>query len=172
MRHHNLELAAALASLICLISTAGAQRINDELRESPDITVCRSGATASRVRQNCDFERTETISLELERTTTIELSVDNTPFCTALIGLEYYQRNAFAHVEGTIDNEQCTASSGSYVVVARIRNADGEVETLEFEEQWQRSDDQPIELEADYPIGEDVDLLRLSSRRTVCRCGE
>jgi hypothetical protein len=172
MRIQNLGLAVAFCSLSGFAVSAQAQRLSDRLREATDVSVCRSGGTASRVKRDCNPERTQTSRLEIERTTTIELSVDNSDSCSALIDLEYYQRNMLAHVEGTIANDACAASEGRYVVTARIRNADGEIEALDFEETWRRSDDQPIEIEADYLIGENVDLIRLRTRGVTCRCEE
>ena len=90
--------------------------------------------------------------------------------CTAIMELEYSQRNTTARVSGTIQNEDCTASDGEYKLTFKIRDANGELKTLEFLESWQRQDDQPVELKGDYPIGENVDLVNVRAKMTRCTC--
>ncbi len=75
-------------------------------------------------------------------------------------------------MDGTIDNAVCAASGGSYDLAVSIRDANGETQTLEFTEAWHRSDDKTVEFTSDYEIGENVDLLRVRSRRIRCECAE
>jgi hypothetical protein len=92
--------------------------------------------------------------------------------CQASMALSYAQRNTVADVDGTIENDDCAASSGDYTIAVSTRDDSGEVKVTEFSATWERSDDQPIEFEAAYPIDENVDLVRVRSRRISCVCAE
>jgi hypothetical protein len=93
--------------------------------------------------------------------------------CSAGIPLfSYAQKDTTASFEGTLENTGCAASSGEYVVAITIRDDKGELQTLEFTTAWQRNDAEPLALEANYPIGENVDLLRVRARRVSCTCAE
>ena len=87
--------------------------------------------------------------------------------------LEYFQRGADADVETTIENYDCAASMRPYVIEAMIRadDADGP-EKLTFPESWSRDDDQPVVISKRYPIGDNVDLLRVKIRKLRCKCAE
>ena len=61
---------------------------------------------------------------------------------------------------------------GDYEIEVRVRDANGDQQVLVFSESWQRDDDQPVAISADYPIGEDVELIRLRSRGLRCACLE
>ena len=92
--------------------------------------------------------------------------------CTATMELSYFQRNTVARVTGKIENKICAASGGEYTLAVNVRDANGEIKTLEFAETWQRADDKTVELAKDYPIGENVDLTSVRSRRLRCTCTE
>jgi uncharacterized protein YfcZ (UPF0381/DUF406 family) len=162
----------SLLMLIGFAANAAAQNETNREDGSTDPTLCRSTTAASRARSTCDEEHTTVLSSKVEVTTKIELPQLNTRNCSAQIDLQYSQRNTIARVLGKLTNESCAASSGQYVIAARIRNENGEFETLEFDETWQRDDDQPVMLTADYAIGENAELIRLSSRRILCRCAD
>jgi hypothetical protein len=51
-----------------------------------------------------------------------------------------------------------------------VRDESGEVKSLEFNETWQRSDAKSVVLEADYPIGENVELVNARVRGLTCTC--
>jgi hypothetical protein len=70
----------------------------------------------------------------------------------ARISIEYTQRNTMANVTGTIENEDCGASSGGYTVAVRYRDENGEIHDDEHPETWQRDDDQPFSLNNEYLI--------------------
>jgi hypothetical protein len=93
--------------------------------------------------------------------------------CESTASIEYFQRGAEADIKATVENPDCAASSGSFVVEITIR-ADGATEStkLRFAEQWQRDDDAPVVIERRYPIGDDVDLLRARIRKLACRCSD
>lgn len=90
--------------------------------------------------------------------------------CEAIIKFEYTQRGALARVEGTIENETCPASSGSFTVSLRTSNDNFEQTTLEFQETWQREDDQDVSFSREYAIGDNVDLIRVRTSKSMCKC--
>ena len=51
-------------------------------------------------------------------------------------------------------------------------DCDTEPRTLSFEESWERSDDVPVETLRLYPIGDNVDLLRIKARKLSCECAD
>lgn len=90
--------------------------------------------------------------------------------CEARLEVEYYQKGDSVHVETELRNDQCGASSGSYALEVRYRGDDGEIQTVEFEEVWERSDAAPITQGKDYYVAENVDVMRVRSRRLRCEC--
>lgn len=92
--------------------------------------------------------------------------------CEAIIKFEYTQRGAVARVEGTIGNETCPASSGSFTVSLRTSNDDFEQTTLDFHETWQRDDGENVSFSRDYDIGDNVDLIRVRTSKSMCKCAE
>lgn len=90
--------------------------------------------------------------------------------CEAIVSLKYSQRGAIARVEGEIENETCPASTGSFTLSIRTANEQREQTTQDYEESWQRDDDQTVLFSRDYPIGDDVDLIRVRTLRSTCKC--
>lgn len=156
------------------VTIAAAQ--DDENHEDPvsgEAPTCYSMSSASRTRAGCsvDGEREPTVlRTEKELTISVVVPAPTNRQCEARIAVEYLQWDTIARVEGTIHNETCGASSGQYEIEARVRDQSGELETLEFSESWQRDDDQPVTFSAEYPIGENVELVRLNARRLRCTC--
>lgn len=102
----------------------------------------------------------------------IELKAPLTNVCNATMSLRYSQRNTLVHVAKTIENPNCGASHGDVTIVIRTLSDDGEEKTLEFPETWTRSDDQPVVIETEYQIGENVDLKTVRSRQLKCYCDD
>ncbi len=169
---HRAVTAFAAGLLMPAIGLAQAASQNALTDAVQDGDICTSMQAASRIRTTCDGERTTIVRTETELTTTVQLRAVSTGFCQGQISLQYEQRNDLAHMEGTLENPTCAASEGEYDVVIRLRADSGDTRTLEFTEQWARSDDQPVRLLADYPIGSDVELIRLNARGLRCRCVE
>jgi hypothetical protein len=94
------------------------------------------------------------------------------PACVASVTTGYFQANTLAKVESTIQIEGCAAAAGKYTIAARIRDQAGETQTLEFEETFQRADDQSMTVKRDYPIGENVELVNVRTRAVRCECVE
>lgn len=103
----------------------------------------------------------------------IELDVRQefaTDRCQARLEVEWYQKGPSVHVESTLMNDDCGASSGSHVVRVSYRGADGERQQKEFEETWQRDDGEPVRMAKDYFVADDVDVLRVRPGRLRCVC--
>jgi hypothetical protein len=77
-----------------------------------------------------------------------------------------------ARVESTIRVQACTVASGEFTVTLRIRGEDGEIKVLEQSETWARTDDMDVSLVADYPIGENVELVSARVRGRRCTCAD
>jgi hypothetical protein len=106
-------------------------------------------------------EKTFTMKIELTPTT---------QRCNAQVSIKYSQRNTMARVEGEVVNSDCAASSGDYTIAVRHKDEQGELHSIEYVEPWQRDDDQPYIFETDYPIGNNVDLIRVRARKVSCIC--
>jgi hypothetical protein len=109
---------------------------------------------------------------EQELTVSIEVPALPSTECEATTAAAYEQRNTIARVEGTIKVEGCKAASGEFTVTVRIRDDSGEVKLLELMETWQRDDDQDVSFTADYPIGENVELMSARVRGLTCTCAD
>jgi len=108
---------------------------------------------------------------EAEITTVIETRTEfASDTCMANLEVEYYQKDSIAHVETELNNDNCAASSGSYVIQIRYKDAAGEHQTKDFEESWERSDAEPVVLAKDYFVADNIDILRVRSRKLNCTC--
>ena len=108
-----------------------------------------------------------TMTIEVKKTITFEARVGG---CEANLALEYWQKGDQAEVDMVLNNNECPASSGEFTIQVRYRTEDGELVTDEYPEMWSRDDDQPLEMSRLYPIGDNVDLIRVRSRRLSCTC--
>ncbi len=115
--------------------------------------------------QEADAERT--MAIELKNTVTLEARMGG---CEANLALEYLQKGNQAEVEIVVNNDECAASSGDFTILVRYRHDNGEVFNDEFPETWSRDDDQPVLISRLYPIGDEVDLIRVRSRGLNCTC--
>lgn len=93
-----------------------------------------------------------------------------TDLCQAQLALEWYQKGPSVHVESELSNDTCGASSGSLVIRVSYRGDDGETVSADFPETWQRDDDVPVLLERDYYLAENIDVLRVRTRKLRCVC--
>jgi hypothetical protein len=95
------------------------------------------------------------------------------PQCEATTLTEYQQRNNVARVNGTVSLAACPAgTSGTFTLVARVRDESGESRTIEFPETWQRDDTDDHKFNSEYPIGDDVELMSVRVRNLKCTCAE
>ena len=115
-----------------------------------------------------DSDAKRTLNIELKNTVTLEARLGG---CEAKLALEYLQKGDQAEVDIEINNDECAASHGDFSIHVRYRHDNGEMFTDEFPESWSREDDQPIKMSRLYPIGDEVDLIRVRSRGLNCSCG-
>lgn len=90
--------------------------------------------------------------------------------CQAEIEMSWYQKGARINVESQLTNGDCAASSGTYTVEVRYRGDSREMLSKEFPETWERLDDQPIRVEKEYDIADNVDVIRVRIRKLRCEC--
>jgi hypothetical protein len=148
------------------LSTAGG------VNSSNDVEICGSNLSASRVRENCESEETTTLRLEQTLKLAIELPAIPSTQCAATTTTEYQQRNTAARVSGAISISDCTAAAGAFKIAVRVKDENGQDKLLEFDETWQRSDDSDVSFAADYPIGENVELVSVRLRGLTCTCAD
>lgn len=116
--------------------------------------------------------------LKPEGEATIEYKVDLevTPSaiksCQASLSIEYLQFDTQARVDLTIENPDCGASSGEYTVRIRTKEENGNLNSIEHVESWARDDDAPVESQKTYDIGNNVELIRVSTTKLTCVCNE
>lgn len=126
---------------------------------------------ASRAKESCDPKEV-VVRIEKEMTVSVELPPMKLEQCAATIELAYTQRDTMVSVEGTLENKDCAVSSGEYTLAVSIRNENQELTTVEFPEEWQRQDDQPVKFAGTYPIGENVDVVRVRPVHVRCTCAD
>lgn len=92
--------------------------------------------------------------------------------CQARLELEWYQKGSSVHVTSELQNDDCAASSGTHIIRVSYRGDDGETQTIEFPEEWQRDDAAPVRTEKDYFIADNVDVLRVRPGTLRCECAD
>jgi len=113
------------------------------------------------------------VTVVLEEPVQPVASQPNAPQCEATTLTEYQQRNNVARVTGTVSIASCPAgTSGSFTLIARVRDDNGEIRPIEFNETWQRADAQDHNFNSDYPIGDNVELMNVRVRGLSCTCAE
>lgn len=152
-----------IVSSLALLALSAVAAAADEPKDAP-----QSGA---RVTVEKDGAKTHVL-VEQDVSIKLEIKPKPTTACAATVGFDYQQRDTVAHVTGAIENSQCAASAGDYVLAVTIRDANGQITTLEFPEQWARSNAETIEFTHDLPIGPNVDLQNVRTRRLRCTCTE
>ena len=140
------------------ISVDGLAQGNPEAKGGPSVSTQRSSEYEV---ESKSFEKYVPVTLEY-----------NTGACSAELFLEYFQKETDAHVKIVLNNEECGASSGNYTIRVRYKDAQGELGLVEFEEAWNRDDDGNVVNEKDYFVGDDIDIVRVNSRRLSCSCKE
>ena len=154
-----MKLAALLISSAVCAGAFGQPPKPNEPESKPRVSVEKSG----------DQTR---IVVEQDIAVRIDVAAKPSKTCAATMSLEYEQRNTVARASGTIENPQCAASHGEYTLVVTVRDANGELKTLEFKERWRRVDAKDVELMRDYGIGDNVDLVRVRARGLSCTCDD
>jgi hypothetical protein len=170
-------LAVPVASVFAQApAPAGVPTTSSQGRIKDDVPNCQAAPGGSRIRANCDPEAVATTVLRTEQQVKVSLDAPpqlNAPHCDATATTNYYQSNTLARTDGTINVRNCsTASIGTYNIVVRVRDEKGEINSLEFSDNWQRSDGPEVKFAADYPIGQNVDLLTVRVRDLQCTCAD
>lgn len=126
-----------------------------------------------------EFQRAVARFVELEnqydslRGVTASAGGPRGPQCETTTLTEYQQRGNVARVSGTVSIAACPAgTSGTFTLVARIRDESGETTTIEFPETWQLADSADHTFNSDYPIGDEVELMSVRVRSLKCTCAE
>jgi hypothetical protein len=150
MRRIHLLAVVALPTLLLPAAPSFAQTTFNNNNVSPTATqgrvgdspMCQGSPRGSRVRQNCDQDQTTVrTQAELKQQT----AAASAPQCEATTLTEYSQRNNVARVTGTISLANCPAgTTGSYNIVARVKDETGEVKPIEFSEIWQNDAAQDV----------------------------
>ena len=138
------------------------------------IATCLGATLPSGLHADTASQEARTLpSMSAEKKFTMKLeSPQHKRYCQAKVTVGYLQRNTIANVEGKIEVEDCGAAGGEYTVTVRYRDEAGEIHNDEYVETWQRDYDQPVTFVGDYPIGENVDLMRVRARKIMCVCAE
>jgi len=154
-----MSAAVAALGLSLFAPLAVADEPSSEGGGAPRVVVEKNGQSTRLVTEN-------------KFSVNVKLAPKPSKACQATITTRSEQRDTLAHVEGTVETADCAACSGDYTIVVRIRDASGEVKTLEFPGSWQRADGEPVKVTADYPIGDNVDLLGVRSKGLHCICAD
>jgi hypothetical protein len=140
--------------------------------EDSNVYHCQGAAGGSRVRPNCEFE-TETARAEQQIKLSFKLAPPPTELqCSASTTTASEQRNTIARIKTTLEIRDCTVASGTFTVALGIKDESGADKPLEFTETWQRSDEADVQFTADYPIGENMELVSARLRRLTCTCAD
>jgi hypothetical protein len=170
-----LPASTAFGQVLLRPVTQGAANIVNEGRATADddIYTCAAAPGGSRVRPNCESE-TETLTFQMQQRLRIALKPPTFvgEQCSASTTTEYQQRGAIARVNGTLEIADCTAASGAFTVAVVVKDESGADMPLEFKETWQRSDAENVSFTADYPIGENVELVQVRLRGLSCTCAD
>lgn len=165
-------------SALLLFALAGSTAAADEPKDSPKagarVTTEKDAVKCMEANKRVPCENGSKTRVVVEQDVSVKLEIKQKPTaaCAATVDYEYQQRDTIAHVAGSIENTTCAASGGEYVLAATIRDAKGETTTLEFPQVWARADDQSVKLAHDLPIGPNVDLVNVRTRRVRCTCTE
>ena len=137
--------------LLCLCSNAFAQ--DDFINSSGQQQVMKNEGHA---------EKKYVIKLETTQATK--------EYCHVSVDISYLQKSTNVIVDMTLENTDCAASGGSYTVAVKFRDGNSELQTVEYEETWQREDDQSLQSRQEYYMGENVDLINARVKRPMCVC--
>jgi hypothetical protein len=168
-----LPVSTAFGQVLLRPPTQGAIDIIHEGRVTDDdVYTCAAAPGGSRVRPNCESE-TEILSFQMQQRLRFALKPPTfVQQCGASTTTEYQQRGPLARVNGTLEITDCTAASGAFTVAVVVKEESGADMPLEFKETWQRSDAENVSFTADYPIGDNVELVSVRLLGLSCTCGD
>ncbi len=131
------------------------------------LVIGRASLAQDAVEAKEDDAGSDTMTIEFSKTIKLDMHMGG---CQANLQIEYWQKGDIAEVNSTLTNPDCGASSGDYTISVRYRDDDGEMTTDEYQETWEREDPEPIATTKQYEIGDNVDLIRVRSRKLSCAC--
>ena len=95
--------------------------------------------------------------------------------CEVQVSSNYSQLAEFVEVETLVENYQCAASNGKYLVHVRTQSDGSEINLNKYEQIWSRKDDEPVRLKHRYSMMGDSDLVSVRIKmpsRDYCSCLE
>lgn len=128
-----------------------------------------SGTDTAHIKRNKDQNSSRVLPVN-EISTKTKMPDIQFSACQAYISTDVQQRNTLARVIYTIEDKQCTTSTGEYEVLVIISDENGVSRNLSFSETWEQKDNSVTEFSRDYPIGENVTLKRVMVQRIRCEC--
>jgi hypothetical protein len=191
MNRIHVTAVLAFSTLVLPVSIACAQQIfggggtaptsNQGSATGKSVPQCQGAPGGSRMRNRnsaeCDAvaaaaaAEANTVKTEQQLNVTLDVPAPEALQCEASTETQYSQRNTVARVAATVSVANCSAgSTGTFTVVARVRDDSGETKPLEFAETWQRDDSKNVTFTNDYPIGENVELVNVRVRNLKCTC--
>ena len=137
------------------------------------VETCQTSGGGTRVNPNCELaEQTLTRQLFFPIPSIKQPDLLNGQ-CEVAAATNYLQRNTLVRVEGTIRVTDCTAAAGTFTLAVRVRDDTGETKALDFRETWQRdAADREVRFAADYPIGENAELINVRVQNLTCACAD
>ena len=153
-----------------LLAAYAAEALSQSPAPAPEASAA-CAPRASRAVKPCEPAKTVVV-LEMQSTFSLEAPAQESLQCAAAMEVVYTQRDTVAHVEGTVDHENCGASEGEHRLTVNVRAENREIQSFAFVQTWRREDDRPVTFEAHYPIPANVDLLSVRPRQLRCMCAE
>src|SRR5690349_7862882 len=141
-----------------------------------DVPHCQAGPGGSRIRSrkaedDCVFAAEAAVQAEKQAKALREAQLAEALQCAASTVTEYSQQTNVAHVTGSVSILSCPAgSTGTFDVVALVKDKSGASKPIEFHEMWQRAEPGDAPFAGDYPIGDDVELVNVRIRNLKCTC--
>ena len=174
----------ALSTLALPVSFAEAQRSSRAGGTAPtsiqgstgfDVPHCQAGPGGSRMpsrkaEDNCVAAAEAELQAELQLKAAREMARQEALRCHATTVTEYSQQTNVAHVTGGVSMSCPAGSTGTFDVVALVKDKSGEVKQIAFHEKWQRDDAGDAMFAGEYPIGDNVELVNVRIHDLLCTC--
>lgn len=185
MSRIHITALLALSTLALPVSFAEAQRSSRAGGTAPtstqgstgfDVPHCQAGPGGSRIKSrkaedNCVAAAEADLQAELQLKAAREMAQQEALRCHATTVTEYSQQTNVAHVTGGVSILSCPAgSTGTFDVVALVKDKNGEVKQIAFHEKWQRDDAGDASFAGEYPIGDNVELVNVRIHDLLCTC--
>ena len=175
----------ALAGLALPFSFAQAQRTAVPGGTAPtsiqggtgfDVPHCQAGPGGSRIRSrqaedNCVAAAEAAAQAEKQAKALRDAQLAEALQCSATTVTEYSQETSVVHIKGSISILSCpVGSTGTFDVVALVKDRSGASKPIEFHEMWERHDAGDAPFAGEYPIGDDVELVNVRIHNLKCTC--